>query len=89
MYEYPHYCPVHLFSATSFPEIPGDQPLNVALMEALKLKFEKLKSECEQQEEEQEQQEDNDKKEETTGLSNCKDIGEACSKMYRPTRMAI
>jgi len=49
MYEYPHYCPVHLFAATSPPEILTKKPLSEALVEALKRKFERLEVELKQQ----------------------------------------
>ena len=49
MYECPHYCPVHLFSASSPPEISTKEPLSVALVDALKRKFGRLDAELKEQ----------------------------------------
>ena len=49
MYEYPHYCPVHLFTATSTPETLDEGPLHIALLNALKRKFERLDTELKEQ----------------------------------------
>ena len=48
MYECPHYCPAHLFAATSGPAPPPAKPLRIALLEALKLKAYKLEMELQE-----------------------------------------
>lgn len=52
MYEYPHYCPAHLFSTTSSPEIDtstSSKPLRLALYFALKEKFNKYEEKLKQE----------------------------------------